>query len=243
MAAFPEAVETVFFDLDDTLVAYDAVTGSSWRQACQTLEAELGVVGIDAAVQTIQRHSAVYWNDELRARQGRQDLIAARRTFVREAFDELGIPSATAVRIADLFSKVRIENMCLLPHATETLADLQSLGVALALVTNGESTGQRGKVARFGLESFFQLILVEGDIGVGKPDPRIFRAALGRMGAIPERTLMVGDNLVWDISGAQSVGMRGIWYDWRNEDARPKVNIEPFARIRDLSELQGIVRK
>ena len=53
----------------------------------------------------------------------------------------------------------------------------------LALVTNGAASLQRQKIARFELEPLFDLILVEGELGFGKPDERIYRLALNELAA------------------------------------------------------------
>ncbi len=97
--------EALFFDLDDTLVAYDAVSTISWQQACACLPTEICAVSTERVSETVQKHSRIYWSDEQRARDGRQDMISARRALVRAAFDELGLPSHEAMRIADLFSE------------------------------------------------------------------------------------------------------------------------------------------
>ncbi len=131
--------------------------------------------------------------------------------------------------------------MYLLPNAADTLAYFQARKFRLALVTNGDSEGQRAKVARFGLAKFFDLILVEGELGIGKPDRRIFSKALELIGSTPEQTLMIGDNLVWDILGAHTAGIKGIWLDWKKAGLPQDTPVKPFARITDLSQLPELV--
>jgi putative hydrolase of the HAD superfamily len=236
-------IDTLFFDMDDTLVAYDAVSELSWQQACADyLPAEDGT-RVEAAIQVIRKRSQVYWSDEERSRFGRQNMLAARREIVCEAFAELGLPLKDAPAVADRFSRVRIDNMYLLPNTHETLARFRAQGFKMALVTNGDPPGQRAKIARFGLEPYFDLILIEGELGFGKPDPRVFRLALERLGSNPEQALMVGDNLRWDIAGAQAVGVRAVWYNWKHIDLPAKEGVVPFATITDLAQLPEIVRQ
>lgn len=131
--------------------------------------------------------------------------------------------------------------MYLLPGTAETLSLVLTRDITTALITNGDSVGQRAKIARFGLEKLFRLILIEEELGFGKPDERIFREGLRRVGANPDRTLMVGDNLVWDIQGAQAVGIRGVWFNWRRTELPPDAPAQPFTAITELRHLMPVL--
>ena len=62
-----------------------------------------------------------------------------------------------------------------------------------------------------GLCSFFEVMVDSHCVGAEKPDPAIFRAALERLGATPEKTIFIGDLLRRDREGARRMGMRFIW--------------------------------
>jgi putative hydrolase of the HAD superfamily len=53
--------------------------------------------------------------------------------------------------------------------------------------------------------------VVSGEVGVGKPDPRIFDLALRLLGASPEEAVMVGDNPTRDVAGAKAAGVTAVW--------------------------------
>ena len=127
-----------------------------------------------------------------------------------------------------------------LPGALETLALLREGGVRLALLTNGEGVEQRRKVSRFGLSRFFQTVLVEGDLGFGKPDPRIFQLALERLGVQANKTWIVGDSLEWEILGARMVGATGIWVDCEGLGLPSAPPAAPHRIVRAISELVAI---
>jgi len=69
------------------------------------------------------------------------------------------------------------------------------------------------KIERFGLEPIFDAILIEGELGFGKPDPRVYELALTRLGQSRAETWMVGDHLEWDVAAPQQLGIYGIWVD------------------------------
>lgn len=227
----------VFFDLDDTLVAFDAVTDKSWIQVCK--EYCRGEFPIPSMVmyRAIKDKSDWYWSDEIRHKRGRQDIRAARREIVSEAFALLGLLRSDAETLADRYSEVRIKNMYLIPGAEESLLQLVDAGVPMGLITNGDSEGQRSKIERFGLGKFFKHILIEGEVGIGKPDVGVYKLALSLMDADAVNSWMVGDNLRWDIEAPQSIGMHGVWYDWRRKGLPPKPAALPEAIIEHLPEL------
>ena len=68
-------------------------------------------------------------------------------------------------------------------------------GCRLALLTNGGSKGQRLKIDRFNLAMLFDVILIEGEVGFGKPDPRIYTKALAALDVPASEAWMIGDNL------------------------------------------------
>ena len=121
----------------------------------------------------------------------------------------------------------------------ELLGRLREDGRKLALVTNGSPALQNGKIRRAGIRPCFDVVLVSGELGIHKPDPRIFRMALQKLGVRAENAVFVGDNLVKDIGGAQGAGIPGVWanlYCDRNES-----RVRPAAEIRSAAELASLI--
>jgi 2-haloalkanoic acid dehalogenase type II len=96
-----------------------------------------------------------------------------------------------------------------IPGVVETLERLRSLGLELAVVANWDISVHE-QLTRYGLASFFRTILSSAEIGVMKPDPRIFHAALERLAVPPSRALHVGDHAVDEV-GARAAGMHFAW--------------------------------
>jgi putative hydrolase of the HAD superfamily len=96
-----------------------------------------------------------------------------------------------------------------LPGAVETLDMLAARGLALAVVANWE-VSLRDHLRRLDLDGRFAAVVVSSELGVAKPDPRIFAAAVAELGVAPERTLHVGDDPV-DEQGARAAGLRFAW--------------------------------
>lgn len=88
-----------------------------------------------------------------------------------------------------------------LPGALETVAALRRRGLSVAVVSNWD-IGLVGRLASLGLP-----VLTSAEAGAAKPDPRLFRLALERLGVRAERALHVGDRDE-DERGARAAGMR-----------------------------------
>ena len=94
---------------------------------------------------------------------------------------------------------------------------LDERGLALAVVSNGDcSLGESLETA--GLR--FDVVIDSATTGSAKPDPAIFRHALGRLGVAAERTLHVGDDPANDLGGARAAGIDAVLID-RSGDGPP----------------------
>ncbi len=194
----------------------------------------------EALFAAIRKVSDWYWSDPERHRIGRNNMLPARRKIIREAFLTMDLPEADADAMAERYSTVRLENMYLLPGAQSTLDLLLSRGYRLGLLTNGDGETQRYKIKRFDLAKYFKTILIEGEIGFGKPDVRMYRLALSALGLTPEQTWMVGDNLSWDVEAPQHLGIRAIWIDRKAAGLPIGSTAAPHRVIRDISEVISI---
>ncbi len=179
-----------------------------------------------------------YWADPERHRLGRLNLTVARREIVGQALDDLGVDRPDlAAAIAAAYSAEREALIYLLPGAIETLQVLRNRGTPLALLTNGSAAGQRAKIERFDLAGYFEAILIEEEVGAGKPDERVYRRALEMLGARPGEATMVGDNLVWDVAGAARLGIGTVWVDAAGGGLPPDAPARPDRIVRRIREL------
>jgi len=94
----------------------------------------------------------------------------------------------------------------------DSLTRFRARGLRLAVVSNANGT-VRALLERLALARFFEAILDSAVEGVEKPDPRLFRLALGRLGIGPEDAVHVGDLYGVDVTGARSAGIRPILLD------------------------------
>lgn len=113
-------------------------------------------------------------------------------------------------------------------------------GRRLGIVTNGPADVQRDKVNHFDLERYVDAILISGEIGIEKPDMRIFTAMLDLLGVDAASSVMIGDSPEHDIAGGQEVGLATIWVN-RAGCEWPSGDPQPTATITRLGELRNVI--
>jgi len=180
-------------------------------------------------IDTLREHGVAATEDELIAAQygakllldelvrtGRAGDDAHRgRVFFAEVFRQLGIGDELFPSIAQrLYARHAERNLwCSVRERTaETLDELRRLGYRLGVISNADGRVE-ALLDDVGLRGHFEFVIDSGSVGVEKPDPRIFRMALERMGIDPHDAVYVGDVYEIDIAGARAAGMRAILLD------------------------------
>jgi len=229
--------KAIFLDLDDTIVNDSGPVNVCWRDACSIGAAECSIPP-DRLFDAIKVSSKWYWSDPERHRLGRLDLQTARTEVVCLALKEFGIDDdGLAARIGSVYHDRREEHLEIFPDALETLEWFRDRGFRLALLTNGNGIPQRRKIEKFGLAPFFDSILIEGEVGYGKPDRRIYELALDQFAVSPEDVWMAGDNLEWDVVQPKKLGIFAIWINPSGDGHSKLGAVRPDRIVRTLSEL------
>jgi len=228
----------LLLDMDDTILDNTGAQDEAWRQACiSAAEAHPGL-DVEALYREVQRVREVVWSDPEWHREWRMKVREAWGQIGGEAVAALGVDAPELGQlIGDRHFELRDAAIAPLPGAIEALHRLRELDVRLGLLTNGESAGQRAKIERFALAAHFDYIGIEGEVGFGKPHPDAYRAALASLGVAPEETWMVGDNLDWDVAGAQAVGLVGVWLDKTGAGLPKNSATQPDRIVRSIREL------
>lgn len=237
----------LFLDLDDTILRFGPSGVELWEELIPRYARHHGIPE-PALRAALDRQKSWYWSEPERSRKGRLDMVAARREIVGRAFRDLADVhrlGADAHRIAehlaDEYTWTLEERVAPLPGAVETLERWRGEGRQLALLTNGSGHFQRRKIERHDLEGFFDLVLIEGELGFGKPDPRVFRQAMNALGVAPEEAWMVGDNLSADVAGAQAHGIHAVWIDRDGRGIPEDPGTRPDRVVDSLAEVAALL--
>ena len=95
---------------------------------------------------------------------------------------------------------------------TEVLEDL-SQSYKIALLSNTWIDGPRTSLEKHGYSKWFDVMVCSCDIGIPKPDGRIYHYVLQKLGIQPNEAIMVGDDVEADMKGAESVGLTPVWIE------------------------------
>jgi putative hydrolase of the HAD superfamily len=168
--------------------------------------------------------------------QTHQELFLAQ--WLVERLPRLG--GAVATTVEDAIWKA-VVTLAPRPGIVTFLQQICDDGIPIAAVSNAAFSGRvlTGELGRHGLQPFVQFVLSSADIGVRKPHPAIFEAALSQLGACPERTWFVGDTMKEDIVGASRAGLWPIWLS--RDPLSPQVDF-PVFQVRDCEELLSLYR-
>ncbi len=228
----------ILFDLDDTILDDSSTSDSGWRATCGEAAGRTPGLDADRLVAAINAARDWFRADPERHRILRADLRAARIWMVTESLRKVGHPDEhLAAEIANRYSDLREEAVAPILGAIDVLEQFRSRGARLALLTNGAGPAQRQKIDRFDLARHFDYICIEGEFGCGKPDERVYAAAIRALDVAPAATWMVGDNLEWDVAAPMRMGIGGVWVDREGTGLPEGTEVSPLRVIRSVTEL------
>jgi YjjG family noncanonical pyrimidine nucleotidase len=225
-----DSLRVVLLDLDNTFFNYDAGEKQAYEQTMAEFDLPMSLYP------TYQRINKGYWEMLERGEITKSELRIRRFEDLLKLADSSLDPKT----VADVYLG-HLSNACILyDDSLEVLHQLKSQYL-VAAVSNGIEQVQLSRLKLAGIESLFDAVIISEQVGVNKPDPAIFEAALKRVGyhGPMESVLMVGDNLNADILGAKALGMHTCWmnYDIRFASASSSADFE----IHRIGELLGIL--
>jgi HAD superfamily hydrolase (TIGR01549 family) len=216
-------LEMVFFDIGGVMYD-DSVYARSWLKALRESGAEF----------TDEEFEAEY--AAARAAQSESFRRRLTKRFMGTD-DDLAAVEARAARYW------AYPPTALYPDVVPCLEALEG-SLRLGVIANQPSS-VRQAMERDGLTRFFEVWGVSDDLGLQKPDPKLFSHVLYTAGISPARTAMIGDRLDYDVRPAKTAGMRAVWV-LRGEapdDPTPAQLAEPDAWVHDLGEVPALLAR
>ena len=211
------AIEAVVLDLDDTLWPIAPVINRAEKALAKWIIDHAPAVAAQWDINTLKllRASLIAANPQLK-----NDVMGLRRGTIAAAFADAGASAQQAEAAFEFFHAER-QKVEFYPDA---LPALERLGrrYRLGVISNGFAD-----VHAIGIGAHFDTVVSAHEIGVAKPDLRIFSACIERMGLAPAAMIYVGDDPANDVLAPQAAGFRSAWI---NRGGRPwPETIEPAA--------------
>ena len=200
-------------DNDNTLMDFDAAERGALEQAARAmaLPFDEDVLRVYHAINRAQW--AAYERGETT-----QDRLRVER--FRLLLEALGRDEAQTHALADAFGEALATRADLMPGAMAFMEAVHAR-MKVALVTNGVGVTQRGRLSRCPFTPYLDAIIISGESGISKPDPRMACLALEALGCVnPREAVLLGDSESSDIACACAAGIDSIHLAMRSAPSK-----------------------
>ncbi|MCU0439867.1 MAG: YjjG family noncanonical pyrimidine nucleotidase [Raineya sp.] len=223
----------IFFDLDHTLWDFEKNSNETLVELHEEhLEEEQ--VPIHQFLETFHRINEHLWHLHDTYQISSQELRESRFKLIFKEFD---LENADLISIfGERYLARTPKKPYLLPNAKEIL-DYLHPKYKLHIITNGFPEIQRVKMQSSGILDYFDEIVTSAEAGCKKPETGIFTYLMDKLQIQVEDCIMIGDNLLTDILGAQKTGIDTVFYNPKNIEHQEQTNYE----INCLGELKSIL--
>jgi len=212
-------VKDIFFDLDHTLWDFDKNSMLAFKRVFKKFKI---TIEFDAFLKIYEPINIEYWKKYREDKVSKENL---RRGRLIDSFNYFDLIYSTEKidEIADAYIQELPFDNHLFEGAVEIL-DYLILKYKLHIITNGFEEVQHKKLKNSGIDHYFSTVTTSEEVGLKKPNPKVFLTALNKANSFPTQSVMIGDSLEADILGANNIGMQTIFYNYRNESISKKSN-------------------
>ena len=222
-------VKDIFFDLDHTLWDFDKNSMLAFKRVFKKFKI---IIEFDAFLKIYEPINVEYWKKYRKDKVSKESLRRGRLIDSFNFFD-LIYTTEKIDEIADAYIQELPFDNHLFEGAVEIL-DYLILKYKLHIITNGFEEVQHKKLKNSGIDHYFSTVTTSEEVGVKKPNPKVFLTALNKANSLPTQSVMIGDSLEADILGANNIGMQTIFYNYRNESISKKIkSIDSLLEIKN----------
>lgn len=225
----------LFIDLDDTLYDFSGASRESFMETYELLRYGRFFDSFDHYLSIYEPYNLELWQIYGEGKITKNELNRRRYSHPLET---VGIHDQ---ELADTFcretlSRIPTKNK-LIDGAIELLEYLRPK-YKMYILSNGFTELQSQKMQTTGIGKYFDALILSEEIGVNKPNPRLFEYALQKSGARLEESIMIGDMFETDIAGAAGIGMDQIYFNPKNKD---NTTFTPTHMVTTLLQIKDIL--
>jgi putative hydrolase of the HAD superfamily len=204
----------VWIDLDDTLWDFAANSHDALAQVYDSLHLNRVFPTLDNWREAYYRHNHALW-DVYNVGDITKDELLYQRIY--RPLAEYNADTEEINRICSAFDEEYLGRLgrCerLVPGALELLNHLKTNGYHIGILSNGFKGTQSNKLKSSHIDHFIDLMVLSDDIGVNKPDRRLYDYAVAQAHTSSAESLMIGDNPDTDILGAVNAGWKALYFN------------------------------
>jgi putative hydrolase of the HAD superfamily len=172
------------------------------------------------------------------------DVVEVFREFISRRFSAPAIVPPDKLKwlpvfLAEAYRGLSRNRLQLYPGVLDVLNDLRTR-YKLAVISDAQSAWCLPEMHAVGIDGYFDPIIVSGDFGYRKPDPRLFTAALTALQLAPENVLFVGNDMYRDVYAAQQQGIKTVFFS-SNQGSKQAEGVKPDYIIYQFPEMKRAV--
>jgi len=233
----PRKLDAIFFDIDDTLFSTSVFAEKARRAAVEAMVS----VGLKATRELLLKELREVVS-EFSANYDRHfDKLLLR--LPKEAMAGIN-PSIVVAAGMVAYHDTKFRELKVYDDVYEVLKSLADTNLIRGIISAGLTVKQSEKILRLHIYEFLSpdAIFVTDQIGISKPNPKLYQRVLSRLGLEASRTMYVGDNPLHDVDPCNELGMITVWNRRSGRHSRVQGATQPSYTIRDFYELRDILR-
>lgn len=225
--------EVLLFDVDGTLLDFNKAE----EEGIEGLLKHYGAPVSDENKHKYHLINKKYWEALERGEITRDQVLSLR---FEEYFGEFGI-TVDGAETDILYRQYLNASAVLIDGAIELLEYLKGK-YPLYIVTNGVAETQYNRLAKSGLDKYFDGIFISEEANAQKPQPEFFEYCFEKMGRRDvENMLIIGDSLTSDMRGGNNVGIDTMWFNPSGEENHTEVHLDYV--IKTLAEMKDMFQE
>lgn len=222
--------EVLLFDVDGTLLDFNKAEEDG-------IEALLAKFGVPVTAENKHKYHITnkkYWEMLERGEITRDQVLSMR---FEEFFGAFGV-QVDGAEVDTLYRQYLNASAVLIDGAIELLESLKGR-YPLYIVTNGVAETQYNRLAKSGLDKYFDGIFISEEANAQKPQPAFFEYCFEKMGRRDvEHMLIIGDSLTSDMRGGNNVGIDTMWFNPSGDENHTEVQLDyTVATLDEIKEM------
>ena len=230
-------LKAILFDVDDTLFSTTAFARRARRNAVRAMIK----AGLDMPEEVVMKELDEVIAEFSSNYEHHYDKLLQR--LRPESLEHVNPALVVAAGVA-AYHDTKFRELVPFEDVFPLFEDLRRAGVRIGIITHGWTVKQAEKMVRLGLVPYLdsEAVFISDQIGISKPNPKLYQLALTDLGLKPDQVMYVGDNPTHDIAPPQSLGIVAVWAQRASRHSLEGTGIEPDHVIHDFGELRLILR-
>lgn len=230
-------IKVILFDIDDTLFDRSKSQSKILKLIIKDLRDIFSGLSYNKIYNAFILSDRIL-NDHIEKGKFIKDARLERSKIFLELLD---IDKKYTEEISHLYLHYYYKSIIPIKYAKKVIKKLSRV-LKIGIVSNGFFDIQYYKLEAMGIKDFFDCIILSDEVGIRKPNPKIFLKAAEYLNINTCNCLYVGDSYEYDIIGSKKAGMKSCWLNRKNIRLN-HMYLKPDIEIKRLSELLQLFKK